>query len=87
MISLSITLAMAGNRKSKVLQFNNSFDSSWIFNPADVWGIQVPSEFKIMRVQLTSAAGFSSPTVLIAYSRCPITLSLFCVFFFSFSIS
>lgn len=34
-----------------------------------------------MRVQLTSAAGFPSPTALMAYSRCPITLSLFYVLF------
>ena len=39
-----------------------------------------------MRVQLTSPAAFLSPTVSMAYSRCPITLSLFNGFYF-FSLS
>lgn len=82
-ISPSITLATVGNKqKVTVLQFSDSFDPSWVFNPADVQGIQVSLEFNIMRVQLTSAAAFPSPTVSTAYSRCPITLSLFYGFFF-----
>lgn len=40
-----------------------------------------------MRVQLTSPAAFLSPTVSMAYSRCPITLSLFYGFYFSLSLS
>ena len=40
-----------------------------------------------MRVQLTSPAAFLSPTVSMAYSRCPITLSLFYGFSFFLSLS
>lgn len=40
-----------------------------------------------MRVQLTSPAAFLSPTVSMAYSRCPITLSLFYGFYFFLSLS